>query len=79
VKRAYTRALELCKEGGFDEHTLPAVFGLWSWNFLRAALGEAQILAEHLVNAAEFPGSFCRHCGCRSIVGRKHPVAFAIL
>ncbi len=53
VKRAYTRALELCKEGGFDEHTLPAVFGLWSWNFLRAALGEAQILAEHLVNAAE--------------------------
>src|SRR5262247_2313498 len=52
VKRAYTRALELCKEGGFDEHTLPAVFGLWSWNFLRAALGEAQILAEHLVNAA---------------------------
>src|SRR6478736_3796663 len=53
VKHAYTRALELCKESGFDEHTLPAVFGLWSWNFLRAALGEAQTLAEHLVNTAE--------------------------
>ena len=28
VKHAYTRALQLCKESGFDEHTLPAVFGL---------------------------------------------------
>jgi class 3 adenylate cyclase/tetratricopeptide (TPR) repeat protein len=53
VKRAYTRALQLCKENGFDEHTLPAVFGLWTWNFLRAALGEAQALAENLVNTAE--------------------------
>src|SRR6266540_3854026 len=53
VKRAYTRALQLCKESGLDEHTLPAVFGLWTWNFIRAALGEAQALAEHLVNTAE--------------------------
>jgi len=53
VKHAYTRALQLCKESGFDEHTLPAVFGLWTWNFLRAALGEAQTLAEHLMNTAE--------------------------
>ena len=53
VKRAYTRALQLCKESGFDEHTLPAVFGLWTWNFLRAALGEAQALAENLVSTAE--------------------------
>ena len=53
VKRAYTRALQLCEESGLDEHTLPAVFGLWTWNFLRAALGEAQALAEHLVNTAE--------------------------
>jgi class 3 adenylate cyclase/predicted ATPase/ABC-type transport system involved in cytochrome c biogenesis ATPase subunit len=53
VKHAYTRALQLCKESGFDEHTLPAVFGLWTWNFVRAALGEAQALAEHLLNAAE--------------------------
>jgi tetratricopeptide (TPR) repeat protein len=53
VKHAYTRALQLCKESGFDEHTLPAVFGLWTWNFLRASLGEAQALAEHLLNIAE--------------------------
>jgi class 3 adenylate cyclase len=53
VKHAYTRALQLCKESGFDEHTLPAVFGLWTWNFVRAALGEAQALAEHLVKTAE--------------------------
>ena len=53
VKHAYTRALQLCKESGFDEHTLPAVFGLWTWNFVRAALGEAQALAEHLVNTSE--------------------------
>jgi class 3 adenylate cyclase/tetratricopeptide (TPR) repeat protein len=52
VKQAYTRALRLCIESGFDEHTLPAVFGLWAWNFVRAALGEAQALAEHLVNTA---------------------------
>jgi predicted ATPase len=53
VKQAYTRALQLCKESGFDEHTFPAAFGLWTWNFVRAALGEAQALAEHLLNAAE--------------------------
>jgi predicted ATPase len=53
VKHAYTRALQLCKETGLDEHTLPAVFGLWAWNFLRAALGEAQALAKHLLNTAE--------------------------
>ncbi|MGA8933965.1 MAG: adenylate/guanylate cyclase domain-containing protein [Pseudolabrys sp.] len=53
VKHAYTRALQLSKEGGLDQHTLPAVFGLWTWHFLRAALGEAQVLAEHLLNTAE--------------------------
>jgi predicted ATPase len=53
VKHAYTRALQLCKESEFDEHTFPAVFGLWTWNFVRTALGEAQALAEHLVNTAE--------------------------
>jgi class 3 adenylate cyclase/predicted ATPase len=53
VKQAYTRALQLCKESGLDEHTLPAVFGLWTWNFLRPPLGEAQALAEQLINAAE--------------------------
>jgi tetratricopeptide (TPR) repeat protein len=53
VKHAYTRALQLCKESGLDEHTFPAVFGLWTWNFLRAALGEAKALAEHLLNTAE--------------------------
>src|SRR5215510_9555806 len=53
VKHAYTRALQLCKESGLDEHTLPAAFGLWTWNFVHAALGEAQALAEHLLNTAE--------------------------
>jgi tetratricopeptide (TPR) repeat protein len=53
VKHAYKRALELCEESGFAEHTVPAAFGLWTWNFLRAALGEAQAIAEHLVNTAE--------------------------
>jgi class 3 adenylate cyclase/predicted ATPase len=53
VKHAYTRALQLCKETGLDEHAFPAVFGLWTWNFLRAALGEAQTLAEHLLKTAE--------------------------
>src|SRR6476661_427241 len=53
VKRAYTRALQLCRESGLDEHTFPAVFGMWTWNFLRAALPEAQALAEYLLNSAE--------------------------
>jgi hypothetical protein len=53
VKHAYTRALQLCQETGLDEHILPAVFGLWTWNFVRASLGEAQALAEHLLNSAE--------------------------
>jgi predicted ATPase/class 3 adenylate cyclase len=53
VKQAYTRALQLCKESGLDEHTFPAVFGLWFWNFVRASLGEAQALAEQLISTAE--------------------------
>jgi len=53
VGHAYTRALDLCKESGLDEHILPAVFGLWTWNFVRASLGEAQALAEHLLKSAE--------------------------
>ena len=53
VKHAYTRALQLCKETGLDEHSFPAVFGLWTWNFLRASLGEAQALAEQLLSTAE--------------------------
>jgi class 3 adenylate cyclase/predicted ATPase len=53
VKHAYTRALQLSKESGFDEHTLPAAFGLWTWNFVGAALGEAQVIAEDLVNTAK--------------------------
>jgi predicted ATPase len=53
VKHAYTRALQLCKESGFDERTFPAIFGLWTWNFVRAALDEAQALADHLLNTAE--------------------------
>jgi len=52
VKNAYTRALQLCKESGLDEHTFPAVFGLWTWNFLRAPR-EAQALAETLLNTAK--------------------------
>jgi class 3 adenylate cyclase/predicted ATPase/ABC-type transport system involved in cytochrome c biogenesis ATPase subunit len=53
VKHAYTRALELCKESGLDEHTLPAVFGLWTWNFVHPSLNEAQALAEYLLRTAE--------------------------
>ena len=52
VKRAYTRALQLCRNSGFDEHTLSAAFGLWTWNFVHGALGEARLLAEHLVSTA---------------------------
>jgi predicted ATPase len=51
VKHAYTRALQLCKESGL-EHSFPAVFGLWTWNFLRASLGEAQVLAEELLSSS---------------------------
>jgi class 3 adenylate cyclase/tetratricopeptide (TPR) repeat protein len=53
VRDAYTRALELCRETGLDEHTFPAVFGLWTWNFLRAEVPEAEALAERLSGAAD--------------------------
>ena len=53
VEHAYTRALQLCKESGFDEHVVPAAFGLWTWNFRRAALNEAQAIADQLVSTAE--------------------------
>ncbi|KRR25827.1 hypothetical protein CQ14_28615 [Bradyrhizobium lablabi] len=57
VKHVYTRAIQLCQESGLDEHILPAAFGLWSWNFVRASLGEAQVLAEHLLKSAEGAGN----------------------
>jgi predicted ATPase len=53
VKQTYTRALQLSKEQGLDEHSFPAVFGLWTWNFPRGSLGEAQDLAAQLINVAE--------------------------
>jgi predicted ATPase len=52
VRHAYTRALQLCRESGLDEHTFPAVFGLWTWNFLRASLREAEALAQYLLSSA---------------------------
>src|SRR4051812_16348093 len=52
VRQAYTRAFQLCKESGFDEHTVPAVFGLFAWNLVSALLGEAQALSEHLLHTA---------------------------
>lgn len=53
VKDAYTRALQLCRQSGLDDHAFPAVFGLWTWNFPRAALREAQGLAEQLLKIGE--------------------------
>jgi predicted ATPase/class 3 adenylate cyclase len=53
ARNAYTRAYQLCQESGFDGHTFPVVFGLWSWNFVHAALDEARSLAEHLLHTAE--------------------------
>ncbi len=53
VKQAYTRALELCKVSGLDEHLLPAMFGLWTWNFVHGSVGEAQALAEKLLHSAQ--------------------------
>ena len=53
VKHAYTRALQLCKESGLDEHTFPAAFGFWTWNFVHGTLAEAQAIAENLLNTAE--------------------------
>jgi predicted ATPase len=58
----------LCRESGLDEHTFPAVFGLWSWNFLRAALHEAKVLAEYLMNTAEkVDGSVCKVIACEAL------------
>src|SRR5262245_11989328 len=53
VKHAYTRALQLSRESGLAEQTFQALFGLWAWNFVHAALGEAQHLAEHLLEAVK--------------------------
>jgi class 3 adenylate cyclase/predicted ATPase len=53
VKDAYTRALQLCEETGLDQEALPAIFGLWTWNFVRPSFSEARLLAGHLLHAAE--------------------------
>ena len=56
VRHAYTRAIELCSTSGLDEHTFPAVFGLWTWHFVRPSLGEARALAEQLLESANNVG-----------------------
>jgi class 3 adenylate cyclase/predicted ATPase len=53
VKHAYTRALQLSRESGSAEHVFTALFGLWSWNYVHGALGEAHSLAEHLRDAVK--------------------------
>jgi len=53
VKDAYTRALQLCEETSLDQDALPAIFGLWTWNFVRPSFSEARRLTEHLLHAAE--------------------------
>jgi len=53
VKHAFTRALQLSRESGSAEHIFAALFGLWTWNYVHAALGEAHILAEQLRDAAK--------------------------
>jgi len=56
VKDAYTRALHLCQDTGLDQDALPAIFGLWTWNFVRPSFSEAKLLAEHLLHAADASG-----------------------
>jgi class 3 adenylate cyclase/tetratricopeptide (TPR) repeat protein len=53
VRHAYTRALQLSRESQSVEHVFTALFGLWSWNYVHAALGEAHALAEHLRDAVK--------------------------
>jgi class 3 adenylate cyclase/tetratricopeptide (TPR) repeat protein len=53
VKHAFTRALQLSRESGSTEHIFAALFGLWTWNYVHAALGEAHTLAEQLRDAAK--------------------------
>ena len=53
VKHAFTRALQLSRESGSAEHIFTALFGLWSWNYVHGALGEAHTLAEHLRDAVK--------------------------
>jgi len=53
VKKAYTRALELSGENSFDQHTFPAIFGLWTWSFAHGAFEEAQSTAAHLLHITE--------------------------
>jgi class 3 adenylate cyclase/tetratricopeptide (TPR) repeat protein len=53
VKHAFTRALQLSRESGSTEHIFTALFGLWTWNYVHAALGEAHILTEQLRDAAK--------------------------
>ena len=41
------------KRVGLTRQPFLPVFGLWAWNFVRPSLGEAQSLAENLLNSAE--------------------------
>ncbi len=52
VKDAYARALHLGEQGGLDEQSVPALFGLWTWNFVHSSLDEAKVLADRLFEIA---------------------------
>jgi predicted ATPase len=49
----YTRARELCPQGGDPTQLFPVLFGLWLFSFLRAELPRARELGEQLLRLAQ--------------------------
>ena len=53
VERAYDRARELCYSGGVQDLMLPAMYGLWRFNLMRAHYGRARELGNELLELAQ--------------------------
>jgi class 3 adenylate cyclase/predicted ATPase len=53
VERAYTRARELCQQGGNPLQLFPVLRGLWAFYLRRAELSTARELAEQLLTLAQ--------------------------
>jgi predicted ATPase len=53
VGALYTRARELCQQGGDTAQLFPVLFGLWRFSLLRAELPLARELAEQMMRLAQ--------------------------
>src|SRR5437867_1002411 len=73
VGALYTRARELCQQGGDTAQLFPVLFGLWMFSFLRAELPRARELGSQLLRLAQQAQNSALLLGAHRVLGVTLP------